>query len=360
MEDVLKKDNIPIKVQLEYLNGNGIVELTKEYTINISLSENTDFENNKSKIISNSNFKEFKDINYYHMFNKSNQKFLTKNSDFLPYIKTNSPIILINCYIYAKNIIERIKEELYDTFFSLNTSLHNYEIKKKEIEILLNCLENNLQIDIFAEEFISKNGIEYLVTIIKKNNGSLRMYALENIKRLLSFENAFKYFEEKKNLLIILYDTFIGNNENNCIYCFFDIIVKLIGGNEEKVMNLVEKMDDYFFNKLVNYLSDNSKDINIKNHTLLFINMILNFSSSNKHMNLLVSLTKAKIFDNLHKIINYKENAFLEQLNLFEISIQKILDESNKENNDYKNINQLFMIYIDNKKIYNIQNLIRE
>lgn len=170
MEDVLKKDNIPIKVQLEYLNGNGIVELTKEYTINISLSENTDFENNKSKIISNSNFKEFKDINYYHMFNKSNQKFLTKNADFLPYIKTNSPIILINCYIYAKNIIERIKEELYDTFFSLNTSLHNYEIKKKEIEILLNCLENNLQIDIFAEEFISKNGIEYLVTIIKKNN----------------------------------------------------------------------------------------------------------------------------------------------------------------------------------------------
>lgn len=141
---------------------------------------------------------------------------------------------------------------------------------------------------------------------------------------------------------------------------WLQLLKKIIGGNEEKVMNLVEKMDDYFFNKLVNYLSDNSKDINIKNHTLLFINMILNFSSSNKHMNLLVSLTKAKIFDNLHKIINYKENAFLEQLNLFEISIQKILDESNKENNDYKNINQLFMIYIDNKKIYNIQNLIRE
>ena len=360
MEETFKKENIPIKVQFEYLNDNDILELSSEETINISLLENTDFGSNKEKIISNSKFKTQKERSYYHMFNKSNKKFLTKNSDFIPYIKTKTTIILINCYIYAKNEVEKIKKELYNTCFSLNMDLKQFELKKKEIEILLSCLENNLQIDIFAEEFIYKNGIDYLVTIIKNNNGNIRKYALESIKKLLSFQNTFNYFEENNKLLSTLYDVFIGNNENNCVYCFFDIIVELIGGNEEKVMNLIEKIDDNFYNKLVNYLSDNNIDINIKSHTLLFINMILNFSSSNKHMDLLVGLTKAKIFDNLNKIINIKENTFLEQLNLFENSIQKILNESNKENNDYKNIKQLYNIYIDNKKVYNIQNLIRD
>ena len=57
MEESFKKENIPIKVQFEYLNDNDILELSSEETINISLLENTDFGSNKEKIISNSKFK---------------------------------------------------------------------------------------------------------------------------------------------------------------------------------------------------------------------------------------------------------------------------------------------------------------
>ena len=227
-----KKENVPIKVQFEYLNDNKILVLSKEYTINISLLDNADFQTNKKNILTNSKFKTEKERNSYHMFNKSNKKFLVQNSDFIPYIQTNSPIILINCYRYADEIIEKIKEEIKDTDLVSEKPLNIIEIKKKEIELILRCLENNLQVDIFADEFLFKNGMEYLIIFIKNNDGNIRKYSLESINRLLSFQNAFDCFEKKKTLLSNLYDSFIENKEINCAYPFFDIIVKLIGGNE--------------------------------------------------------------------------------------------------------------------------------
>ena len=359
MEEIKDKENVQIKVQFEYLNDNNILDLSKEYKINISLLENTNFETNKEKIIANSNFKSENERGSYHMFNKSNKKFFTKNSDFIPFIKTNTTIILINCYTYAGEIIEKIKEELKLINMTLDITLQTFEIKKKEMELTLSCLENNLQVDIFAEEFIYENGIEYLVLIIKNNNGNIRMYAIESINKLLSFQDTYDFLNKNKNLLLILYDVFIGNNEKECIYLLFDIIVKLIGGNEEKTMNLIEKIDENFYNKIINYLSEDNMEDKIKSHTLLFINMILNFSSPSKHLDLMFNLTNAKIFENLEIIVKYKEKSFLEQLNLFVKTVQKILNESDKNNENYKNINDKFNIFFENKNIYHIQNLIK-
>ena len=359
MEEIKDKENVQIKVQFEYLNDNNILDLSKEYKINISLLENTNFETNKEKIIANSNFKSENERGSYHMFNKSNKKFFTKNSDFIPFIKTNTTIILINCYTYAGEIIEKIKEELKLINMTLDITLQTFEIKKKEMELTLSCLENNLQVDIFAEEFIYENGIEYLVLIIKNNNGNIRMYAIESINKLLSFQDTYDFLNKNKNLLLILYDVFIGNNEKECIYLLFDIIVKLIGGNEEKTMDLIEKIDENFYNKIINYLSEDNTEDKIKSHTLLFINMILNFSSPSKHLDLMFNLTNAKIFENLEIIVKYKEKSFLEQLNLFVKTVQKILNESDKNNENYKNINDKFNIFFENKNIYHIQNLIK-
>ena len=352
-------ENVSINVQYEYTNDNGILVLSKEYKINISLSENTDFQKNKEKIISNSDFKTKKERNSYHMFNKSSNKFLTKNSDFIPYIKTNSPIILINCYKYGGEVIEKIKEEIKNINLSTEINLPIREIKKKEMELVLSCLENNLQVDMFADEFLYKNGIEYLITIIKNNNGNIRKYSLEGINKLLSFENAFDFFEKNENLLSDLYDSFVENNEINCAYLFFDIIVKLIGGNESRTMDLIEKTNDKFYEKIINYLSEENKEDIIKNHTLLFINMILNFSKPYKHLDLLFNFTKNGIFENLDKICKNKELDFLEQLNLFETSVLKILNESDKENENYKDIKDKFEKFVLDKKYYHIQNLIK-
>ena len=359
MEEISNKENVCIKVQFEYLNDNDVLDLSKEYKINISLLEDTKFETNKQKIINDSNFKTLKERSLYHMFNKSKKKFLTKNSDFIPYIKTNSSIILINCYKYAEEILLKLKEELNSKKLSDENGLKMNEIRKKELELSLNCLENNLQVDLFADEFIFKDGIEYLVLTVNNSNGNIRMNALNALSKLLSFENAFDFFEKKPNLLSILEDVFITSEEKNCAYSLFDIIVKLIGGNEEKTMNLIKKMNENFFNKIINYLSEENIDDKTKNHTLLFINMMLNFASPYKQLDLVNNLTDAKIFVKLENIMKYKEMDFLEQLNLFEISIEKILKEGDKDNENYNKIKEEFDIFVTNKKIYHIQNLIK-
>ena len=327
MKDIANKGKVPIKVQFEYLNDKDILDLSKEYKVNISLEENTNFETNKEKILKDCNFKTQQERNSYHMFDKSKRKFLTKNSDFIPYIKTKSSIILIDCYKYAKEIIEKVKEESeHVNINSDNANLMN-EVKKKEMSLVFGNLENNLQIDRFADEFIDKNGIEYLINIIQKNSGDIRKYSLEGLRRLFSFESTFDFFEKNDNILTILFESFVNNDEISCAFPFFDIIIKLIGGNEERTMNLIEKTNNNFFNKIINYLSEDNKEDNIKEYTLLFINMILNFSSPNKHYELINELTEEGIFDKLEIILKSKESLFSEQLELFQNTLEKILNQ---------------------------------
>ena len=359
MEDIKNKESVPIQVQFEYLNDVNSSVLSKEYKVTISLEDNTEFEENKQKILKNCNFKTQQERNNYHMFDQSKKRFLTKNEDFVPYIKTKSPVILINCYTYAGQIIEKVKEESERSkMLGENTQMME-ELKKKEMTLVLSSLENNLQVDMFADEFIFKNGIEYLVSIIKNNSGDIRKYSLEGLNKLLSFESAYEIFDKKDDFLSKLFDSFIISNEINCAFSFFDIIIKLIGGNEEKTMNLIGRMNDNFFDKIINYLSEDNKEDNIKSHTLLFINMILNFSSASKHLELLLKLYEKGIFDKLDNIIKFKEINFLEQLDLFETSVNKILSESDKSDENYNNINEKFNSFIENRKLYHIQHLIK-
>jgi hypothetical protein len=87
--------------------------------------------------------------------------------------------------------------------------------------------------------------------------------------------------------------------------------------------------------------------------------MILNFSSASKHLELLFKLYEKGIFDKLDNIIKFKEIDFLEQLDLFETSVKKILNESDKNDENYNNINEKFNSFIENRKLYHIQHLIK-
>ena len=352
------KKNIEIKVQFEFLNKNDILDLSKEFRVKISLDDKTDFETNKQKILSEANFKTKNERNNYHMFNKVKKKFLTKNSDFEPYIKTKSPIVLINCYEYCHQTIDKLNEEL-NIFSNKSNNVNMNEIKKKEFINELACLENNFEVDLFADEFIFKNGMEILLSIIKENFGDIRNYALKGINKLLSFESAFDFFTKNEKHLKTLYTVFIGNNESICILTLYDIMIKLIGGNEEKTMALINMFNEYFYKKMIKYLGEENKDIDSKNYILLFINMILNYSNKNKQFELILEITKAGIFDNLNIIIKNYEDIFSEQIELFETTFSRIIEETdNKDNKEYENITKNFNNFIENKKIYHIQNLI--
>ena len=352
------KKNIEIKVQFEYLNNNDILDLSKEYRIKISIDEETDFEMNKQKILSEANFKTKNEREHYHMFNKVKKKFFTKNSDFEPYIKTKTSIILIDCYEYCHKTIDKLNEDI-NIFYNKSKNVNMNEIKKKEFINELACLENNFEVDLFADEFIFKNGMEILLNIIKNNIGDIRNYALKGINKLLSFESAFEFFTKNENHLKTLYKSFIGNNENSCILTFYDIIIKLIGGNEEKTMTLINMCDQYFYKKMIKNLGEENKDNDSKNYILLFINIILNYSSKNKQFELILEITKDGIFDNLGIIVKNYEDNFSEQIELFETTFSKILNETdNKNNKEYEDVTKNFNNFIENKKIFHIQNLV--
>ena len=349
------KKNATIRVQFEYSNDNDVVNLSREFKINISLDEKTDFEINKRKILKESNFQTQEQRNNYHMFNKSKKKFLTKNSDFISYINTNSPVILINCYEYCDNVIRKLNEET-NIFFNKGKSIGSDEIKRKEFINELSCLENNFDVDIFANEFIYKKGVELLLSLIKDYCGEIRLYALKGLDKLLSFESVIKFFNNNEDNMNILFNTFIGNNEFEIVFPLYDIILQLIGGNQEKIINLTNMCDKYFFQKTIKFLGEENIGNQAKNYILFFINIILNFSNEKRHNELIIEIINAGIFDEFGKINDVE--MLSEQIELFKSSVEKIMNEIDKNNPNYKIIKQKYNDYLNNKKFYHIQNLI--
>ena len=351
----INRKNIEIKVQFEFVNDKDVLDLSKEYKVKISLDEKTDFEANKKKILSQANFKTEKFRNNYHMFNKKQKKFLIQNSDFESYIKTKSPIILINSYEYSDKTIKKLNEEI-DLVKNKSINEHVNEMKKGELINLLSCLENNLEVDIFADEFIFKKGMDILLGLIKDYCGDIRHYSLKGINKLLSFESAIDFFTKDENNLNTLFVAFIGNNELNNEFVFLDAILKLISAKENIIPTLIDMCDNYFFKKTINFLDENSEDNNLKTYILFFINTILNFVDENKQSELIIEITNAGIFDNLAEIKNIEEDSLIEQIELFEFTVKKFIEKN--DDNNYKDIKIKFNNYIEEQKVYKIQNLI--
>ena len=351
----INRKNIEIKVQFEFVNDKDVLDLSKEYKVKISLDEKTDFEANKKKILSQANFKTEKFRNNYHMLNKKQKKFLIQNSDFESYIKTKSPIILINSYEYSDKTIKKLNEEI-DLVKNKSINEHVNEMKKGELINLLACLENNLEVDIFADEFIFKKGMDILLGLIKDYCGDIRHYSLKGINKLLSFESAIDFFTKDENNLNTLFVAFIGNNELNNEFVFLDAILKLISAKENIIPTLIDMCDNYFFKKTINFLDENSEDNNLKTYILFFINTILNFVDENKQSELIIEITNAGIFDNLAKIKNIEEDSLIEQIELFEFTVKKFIEKN--DDNNYKDIKIKFNNYIEEQKVYKIQNLI--
>jgi hypothetical protein len=289
------------------------------------------------------------------MFNKSKKKFLTKNSDFISYINTNSPVILINCYEYCDNVIRKLNEET-NIFFNKGKSIGSDEIKRKEFINELSCLENNFDVDIFANEFIYKKGVELLLSLIKDYCGEIRLYALKGLDKLLSFESVIKFFNNNEDNMNVLFNTFIGNNEFEIVFPLYDIILQLIGGNQEKIINLTNMCDKYFFQKTIKFLGEENIGNQAKNYILFFINIILNFSNEKRNNELIIEIINAGIFDEFGKINDVE--MLSEQIELFKSSVEKIMNEIDKNNPNYKIIKQKYNDYLNNTKFYQIQNLI--
>lgn len=353
---------VPIKVKFENVNSNGDVTYSKEYEVKIS-EEPDAFEINKLIILKNCNYRSEEERMYYHMFNLEKSQFFTKNEDFLPYIKSKKPIILRSCTTFAKQIIEYLREEeakyilgkssdlgertgsdISSVTTKTESELAEDEKKRKNKNLaIFNLSKNYFDIDIFAEEFIAYEGIKYLTSFLQYSTGNIRKYAIQSLKKLLSFESSTTYINQKKEIIDILYEILMKNDNSNSSVFTIDTLVTIISDDESKIMYLLEVAEKYakksstpIFSQIVNLLTDKNKDIDLKTKSLLFINVLLNFCESGKLAKLIQQFKEVGIIDILEKIAKYRDHSFQEQLTNFQIKTNTVIIGSDHEVTVYK------------------------
>ena len=265
---------------------------------------------------------------YYYMFDKNKERFLINNIEIIYYYKQNNVVIMKNCKIFATQICEKLREEALN--HKKNEEMTNEirksvmtDSKKNEIKIILRFLDTNLKVDMFTEDFIANNGLQYLDTIIQYNTGNIRTYALIAVNNLLDFQNAFNYFEKKKEFLSKLYEILMNADSIKTSEFAIYILIKIISTNEEKIMYLIDIAEKYanktntkIYSQIVKYLQEDNKILNLKIFSLLFINKILNYCDQSKLPTILDQLRDTGIFEILDNPRKYEEK-FEEQIKIF-------------------------------------------
>jgi hypothetical protein len=136
-----------------------------------------------------------------------------------------------NCSEEAKHLVSSLdrllndinastgKEKDTDSNFNsnLNTRKSSVSNPLQDIKDIVFKLKNYLSIDIFAEEFISYEGIKIIIDIIKITAGNTRSYAINALKSLLVYLNCVEYIKENSDVIVELYNIMINNDNINTI-----------------------------------------------------------------------------------------------------------------------------------------------
>ena len=359
MQDTPDEEGIPIQIQFEFLNANEEMELSQIYTVKIQPTD--DFEANRFTMINSCDFRTQEERIYYYMFDKVKKIFLPNNTNLLNLCKNNKVIIMENCKTFSEQICEKLREETADYKKYKNETQGQEDLKKsqsdsKKNEIrMIRYLESNFQVDLFAKEFISNNGIQYLDTIIKYNSGNIRTYSLQGLSTLLDYQSAFDYFEKKREILFNLYNILMSNDNLKSSKNAIDIMIKIIGKNVEKepqktmekTMYIIDVAEKYakkshtkIYSQIVNFLSDTNKEVNLRNNSLIFINMIMTFCHPSILSRILIQLRDEGIFEFLEKSEKKHDEKFDELIKNFIIKTEAVLTDSDYEVEIYKKRNR--------------------
>jgi archaellin len=265
--------------------------------------------------------------------------------------------------------------------------------KEKQIEILLLFVEENI-FDLLLliklndnEEFVNQINIfgSLIEKILENSNKEKEIYktiktkydyyyeakTYNDIKGLtLKIHNSvgkeqINYIDElvklvnKKKAYEILYKTFMDNNNNNIAFSYFDIFVRIFGTDQKGIMLLIdiakkysEKNNCKMFNKFIEYTSDKNTNDFVKGQSMQILNMIINFSESNKQYELLVLYEEMGFFENLHYLINNKDLRLQGQMKLFLSFVKELLNQCKIKDEKYNAINEKYKKVLEDKKIY--------
>jgi hypothetical protein len=149
----------------------------------------------------------------------------------------------------------------------------------------------------------------------------------------------------------------MDNKDENIDFTFFDAFIQVF--NEEKIEQFNELYEDYAkknnvlkYNKIFKYFQKDYGNNLIKNQALQVFNMIISFSKQNKQYDLLVEFMEMGIFDLLDDMIRIKDKLIEGQLKLFFGFVKTILKQGDKNDKNYKNLQNKFKTLEDDKKFY--------
>jgi hypothetical protein len=172
-----------------------------------------------------------------------------------------------------------------------------------------------------------------------------------------------KYFDELKKMIntkesfIIFFNAFMDNKDENIDFTYFDAFVQIF--NEEKIEQFIEIYEDYAnknnilkYNKIFKYFQKDFGNNLIKNQALQVFNMIISFSKPSKQYSLLVEFMEMGVFDLLDEMIKISDKLIEGQLKLFLGFVKNILKQSDKNDQNYKNLLNKYKTLEDDKKFY--------
>ena len=350
-------DEAPVKIKYEFLNAKGEIEYSKEYEVEVILDQES-FEENSVRIASSCNdFKTKEDRMYYQMFNPEKDNFIMKSEELKEFIDKKKTVIMKSCSIFSKQIIEQLREEEIRYKLGKNKDIDdelNKEIlrsgtvskvdEKKRSKILLTVfnLKKLFEVDMFSEEFISYEGIKYLISFLQYSFGHIRAYGLEALSKLLEYQSSADYIQKKKEVIDVLYEILVKSDTINCSLFSLKSLIIIISQDEEKSMYLIDVAEKYAkksvtppFSQVIGLLSS-SNDTKIKTQTLVLINFLLNNCDSFKFPKLLIQFKEAGIYEILEKVSKVKEKEFQDHLTIFQMKTGRIIPGSDYELEVYK------------------------
>ena len=353
MEEV----NIPLKVKYESIGTKGEVVYSQEIELPVNIGTEN-FEEVKYKILNEySEFKNEEEKFYYYLFDPNREMFIMNCEELKKYVKYNKTVVMKNVSTFAKQIIDQIREEELRYKLGKNVDIKGPETeeilradtfsqiadkyKTKILKTMFNLQKNYSDIDLFSEEFISYEGLKYLITLIQYTSGSLRAYAMGALNKFFIYQSSSDYIQKKKEIIDILYEILIKSDTPQCSLSTIKTLITIISQDEEKSIYLIDVAEKYakksvtpVFSQIISIF--NSSDSNLKTNTLLFINVLLNFCDSFRLPKLIIQFKEAGIYETLEKISKFQDQHFQDQLTNFQMKTGRIISGSNYELELYK------------------------
>ena len=342
-----QEEIVQIQVKFEYFTEKNEQKFSEPFEAKVNLNPEK-FEINCSNIINLCDFRKKEDRLGYYMLDLDKNQFIINTDELIEVIKLKKLLIMRNCQYYAKHIIGRLREEEERYKLKKNTNLNNdkdnvnksNDVKGSDSNSSLKFeiiqFKKNLNFDIFAEEFISYEGIKYLVSFVKYSIGEIRKMTLEVLNYLLDFQSTNDYININNEIIVTLYEILMkGDDIKSNIYAL-NILMIIISQDQSKAKYLLDIAEEYakksvtkMYSKIVSFFRNNS--LELKTKALILINILLNFGDSERFLILKKQLKEAGIYEELEKISYIKDKEFQEQLTNFQIKTDKIIKNSEYE-----------------------------